>query len=182
MTNQKMLMNLREALDKLQREHDDLRKEYTKNKIRTDGEIDNLYQTKADKADLEALENRMNDLFDQIMAMMPNKEELRKKFDAINKRIRALEHLLKNMNTSDGMANEEDAMLTKKKLGPMNCASCDKGLINISGLQQNPYAWKRMPQRIEPDRIANYGPGYSWFLKNLDMQHKSALSMQGSSI
>jgi hypothetical protein len=102
------------------------------------------------------------------MAMMPNKDEIKKKFDAINKRLRALEALLKNINTEGMGEGDGDAMLTKKKLGPMNCASCDKGLVNLSGIQPNPYAWRRMPQRIEPDRISNYGPGYSWFLKNLE--------------
>lgn len=66
------------------------------------------------------------------------------------------------------MPHEEDAMITKKKIGPMNCASCDKNIHNLSSVQPNPYNWKRMPQRIEPDRIANYGQGYSWFLKNLE--------------
>jgi hypothetical protein len=43
MTNQKMLMNLRDHIDRLQNEMDNLRAEYTENKDRTDGEIDNLY-------------------------------------------------------------------------------------------------------------------------------------------
>lgn len=140
-----------------------------------------MYQTKADKADLEALESKLDELLKQLFDMIPNKDDLKKKFDALNKRLRALEGMLKNLSMIQ-QPNEDDAMLTKKKLGPMNCASCDKGLHNLSGVQPNPYAWRRMPQRIEPDRIANYGIGYSWFLKNLESQQQSALSIRDASV
>ena len=33
-------------------------------------------------------------------------------------------------------------MLTKKYLGPQACASCDKNLINISGMPVDYTAWK----------------------------------------
>lgn len=140
-----------------------------------------MYQTKADKSELEALENRLEELLKQLFDMMPNQDELKKKFDAINKRLRALEAHLKNISQQQ-VPIEDDAMLTKRKLGPMNCASCDKGLHNLSGVQPNPYAWKRMPQRIKPDRIANYGVGYSWFLKNLESQQQSALSIRDAAV
>ena len=29
------------------------------------------------------------------------------------------------------MPNEDDAMFTKKYVGPVNCASCEKGIINL---------------------------------------------------
>jgi len=34
---------------------------------------------------------------------------------------------------SPGRDNEDDAMLSKKPLGGMSCASCERNLINLSG-------------------------------------------------
>ena len=41
--------------------------------------------------------------------------------------------------------NEDDAMLSKKHLGPQACASCDKNLINISGMPVDYHVWKKLP-------------------------------------
>lgn len=40
---------------------------------------------------------------------------------------------------------EEDAMFSKKPFGPSNCASCDKGLINLIGKPVDHYNHKRLP-------------------------------------
>lgn len=32
---------------------------------------------------------------------------------------------------STNMPKEDDAMFTKKYVGPVNCASCEKGIINL---------------------------------------------------
>ena len=71
------------------------------------------------------------------------------------------------MSKGAGNENEDDAMFTKKPLGGMSCASCEKDLINISGMPVDYYAWKKMPARNQPDRIARYGQGYSKLLCNL---------------
>ena len=63
--------------------------------------------------------------------------------------------------------HEDDAMFTKKHLGPVNCASCEKDIVNMQGMPADYYAWKRLPQRGAPDRIARYGQGFSKLLSNL---------------
>jgi hypothetical protein len=35
------------------------------------------------------------------------------------------------MDGKGKMHTEDDAMLTKKYVGPVNCASCEKGIINL---------------------------------------------------
>jgi len=49
---------------------------------------------------------------------------------------------------------EDDAMLTKKYVGPVNCASCEKGIINLQGMPAEYLAWKRLPFREPQERIA----------------------------
>lgn len=70
--------------------------------------------------------------------------------------------------------NEDDAMFTKKPLGGMSCASCEKNLINIYGKQADYLPWNRFPFRDPAERIAkvisnhsnDYIIGRSRFLKD----------------
>ena len=79
-----MLEDLDNALQKLREDHDQLRNEYNA----TNDKIKEELPRKADKADLADLEARMmqrlQDMFDQLRQMFPDK-------DAINKKIKALE-------------------------------------------------------------------------------------------
>jgi hypothetical protein len=43
--------------------------------------------------------------------------------------------------------DQDDAMFTRKYVGPANCASCDKNIINLNGLPADYLAWKRLPFR-----------------------------------
>jgi len=49
---------------------------------------------------------------------------------------------------------EEDAMFTKKYVGPVDCASCEKGIVNLNGLRAENIAWNRLPFREPNERIA----------------------------
>ena len=48
-------------------------------------------------------------------------------------------------------------MLSKKNLGPIACASCEKDLVNMQGSPAEYHNWKGMPQREQGERIARYG-------------------------
>lgn len=50
--------------------------------------------------------------------------------------------------------NEEDAMFTKKPLGGMSCASCEKNIINLHGIKADYTPWNRFPFRDPSERIA----------------------------
>ncbi len=49
---------------------------------------------------------------------------------------------------------QDDAMITKKYVGPVDCASCEKGIINLNGLRSEQVNWNRLPFRDPSDRIA----------------------------
>lgn len=50
--------------------------------------------------------------------------------------------------------HEDDAMFTKKPLGGMSCASCEKDIINLQGRKVNYYPWGKFPLRDPSERIA----------------------------
>jgi hypothetical protein len=43
--------------------------------------------------------------------------------------------MVKLLHGQTGSAAEDDAMFTKKYVGPVDCASCEKGLTNMNGLR-----------------------------------------------
>lgn len=48
----------------------------------------------------------------------------------------------------------EDAMLTKKYVGPADCASCEKGIVNLNGMRAEHLVWNRLPFREPNERLA----------------------------
>ena len=62
---------------------------------------------------------------------------------------------------------DDDGMLTKKLLGPIACASCEKNLINIQGMPVDYHVWKKLPTNAPSERIARYGQGFSKILSTL---------------
>jgi hypothetical protein len=38
--------------------------------------------------------------------------------------------MLMNMDTNRAAGHEDDAMFTKKPIGPVTCASCEKNIVN----------------------------------------------------
>jgi hypothetical protein len=69
--------------------------------------------------------------------------------------------------------NEDDAMFTKKPLGGVSCASCERNITNLSGIMADYQPWKKLPFR-DNERIArvNLIPSHfdfivwSWFFKD----------------
>ena len=59
---------------------------------------------------------------------------------------------------------EEDALLSKKPLGGMSCASCEKNLINMSGTKVEYNSWGKLPIRDPSDRLTRVGQGFSKIL------------------
>ena len=53
-----------------------------------------------------------------------------------------------------GHGNEDDAMFTKKPLGGMSCASCEKDIINLQGKKADFLPWNKFPFRDPSERIA----------------------------
>ena len=45
-------------------------------------------------------------------------------------------------------------MLTKKHVGLVDCASCDKGIVNMNGLRADQINWSRLPFKDPNERIS----------------------------
>jgi hypothetical protein len=70
-------------------------------------------------------------------------------------------------------ATEEDAMFTKKPLGGLSCASCERNITNLAGVMAEYQPWKKLPFREANDRLSRVISAliyinlvWSWFLKN----------------
>jgi hypothetical protein len=61
----------------------------------------------------------------------------------------------------------DEAILTRKPLGGLSCASCEKGLEQTLGRRADHTPWNRMPYRDPTDRIARVGPGFSRMLSTV---------------
>jgi len=72
--------------------------------------------------------------------------------------------LLAKQGTGD---NEQDAMFSKRHLGPMACASCEKNLVNMYGQKADHHVWNKLPFRDPSERIARYGQGFSKILSHM---------------
>ena len=55
---------------------------------------------------------------------------------------------------------EEDAMFTRKPLGGLSCASCEKGLTDMYGKKVGYMPWNRLPFRDPQERISKVGKGF----------------------
>lgn len=109
-----------------------------------------------------------------------DKDTFRKKIFALEKNIKNLYDLMMAANAGK-KDNEEDAMFTRKPLGPVSCASCDKGIVNLIGQQADYLAWKKLPFREPNERIAKYGQGFSKILgmmksSDADIEHQGYAS------
>ena len=76
--------------------------------------------------------------------------------------------------------NEEDAMFSKKPLGGMSCASCEKGLIDMYGKRVEFMPWNKLPFRDPAERIARVGQGFSKMLSMINPDQLSRYEQQNS--
>jgi hypothetical protein len=77
---------------------------------------------------------------------------MNKKTNLLSKKIKDIYELIGNFNPSN-----DEGMLTKKSIGLVNCASCDKGIHNLSGLRGEFMSKNKMPARETTERIARFG-------------------------
>jgi hypothetical protein len=62
--------------------------------------------------------------------------------------------MVKLLHSHGSSTVEDDAMFTKKYVGPVDCASCEKGITNMNGLRSDQVNWNRLPFREPSERIA----------------------------
>ena len=79
-----------------------------------------------------------------------------------------------------GGDNEEDAMFSKKPLGGLSCASCEKGLVDMYGKKVEFMPWNKLPFRDPQERIARVGQGFSKMLSMINPDQLSRYEQQNS--
>lgn len=114
------------------------------------------------RAEIERIENLINDLGNKFMNMFASKDDTARKLNLLSKKIREIFEVISKQG-----ASEDDGMLTKRQLGPVNCASCDKNLVNLCGNPKDFSPHKKMPYRETSERIARYGQGFSKMLSTI---------------
>lgn len=119
---------------------------------------------------------RMQELFDQLKGLFQEKEPLKKKLATIEKNIKNLYDMVIATQKEPGI--EDSGMLTKKYVGPVNCASCEKNIVNLLAQPVDYTVWKRLPFREPSERIARYGQGFSKILTMMKPSESEA-AMQG---
>ena len=72
--------------------------------------------------------------------------------------MKQLHEMIKTLQASGLEGTGDEAMFTKKYVGPVDCASCDKGIQNLNAMRAEHLNWNRLPFReANNDRIAKYG-------------------------
>lgn len=99
-------------------------------------------------------------MIEQLLGQFATKDEMNKRFAQLAKKIKEILELLRRREEG----NDETAMLSKKHLGPVACASCEKNLVNLEAVQADHYPWKKLPFKDPNERIARFGPGFSRIL------------------
>ena len=90
---------------------------------------------------------------DQLAKKFADKKDTKKALKLLEKQLKNLYDLFMS-SRSHGVENEDDAMFTKKPLGGMSCASCEKNIVNLHGHKADYLPWNRFPFRDPSERIA----------------------------
>ena len=109
--------------------------------------------------------SRINDLVNGLDDRYANKDETRKKLAQLEKavsyffvfdffQLKQLHDMIKQLQATGLEPSNDEAMLTKKYVGPVDCASCDKGVVNLNGMRAEHISWNRLPFREPNERIA----------------------------
>lgn len=139
---------------------------------------DSLNQ-KADFAQMDkALQDRLSDIVKALTKQFADKADTRKALKIHEKQFQNLYNLIRSMGGSG--ENEEDAMFSKKPLGGMSCASCEKGLVDMYGKRVEFMPWNKLPFRDPSERIARVGQGFSKMLSMINPDQLSRYEQQNS--
>ena len=71
-------------------------------------------------------------------------------------------------------------MFSKKPLGGLSCASCEKGLVDMYGKRVEFMPWNKLPFRDPAERIARVGQGFSKMLSMINPDQLSRYDQNGS--
>lgn len=130
-------------------------------------EMQDSLNQKADFNQMDkALQDRLSDIVKALTKQFADKGDTRKALKIHEKQFQNLYNLI--MSKGGQGENEEDAMFSKKPLGGLSCASCEKGLIDMYGKRVEFMPWNKLPFRDPAERIARVGQGFSKMLSMIN--------------
>lgn len=127
--------------------------EFDRNKEDTNyrlNDLNKLVGIKADREDMLEGDRILHERIDALeKALAKAKSDLKKAIRVLDERVKKL--MSSGALSTDPWGNNDDAMFSRKPLEGISCASCEKNLINMSGLPASYYNWKRLP--VSHDRV-----------------------------
>ena len=142
-------------------------------------EMQDSLNQKADFATMDkALQDRLSDIVKALTKQFADKADTRKALKIHEKQFQNLYNLI--MSKGGQGENEEDAMFSKKPLGGLSCASCEKGLVDMYGKRVEFMPWNKLPFRDPAERIARVGQGFSKMLSMINPDQLSRYDNNGS--
>ena len=132
-------------------------------------ELQDALNGKADLSSLTELEKllmeRLNEIVKALTKQFADKNETKRALKLLERQLKNLYDLFMSKG---GGSNEEDAMFSKKPLGGLSCASCEKDLVNMYGKRIEFMPWSKLPFRDPSERIARVGQGFSKMLSMIN--------------
>ena len=98
--------------------------------------------------------DRINEIVKALTKQLADKNDTKKALKLLERQLKNLYDLLMQRQGGHTHENEDDAMFTKKPLGGMSCASCEKDIINLQGRRVDFLPWNKLPFRDPSERIA----------------------------
>lgn len=111
---------------------------------------------------------RINEIVKALTKQLADKNDTKKALKLLERQLKNLYDLFMTKGTGSPNDNEDDAMFTKKPLGGMSCASCEKDIINLQGKKADFLPWNKFPFRDPSERIARVGQGFSKMLSMIN--------------
>lgn len=75
--------------------------------------------------------DRINEIVKALTKQLADKNDTKKALKLLERQLKNLYDLFMSRGVHSPHENEDDAMFTKKPLGGMSCASCEKDIINL---------------------------------------------------
>lgn len=173
------LKNVEHSIRSLVKDIETIRRNHSK-KVE---EIMKSIYFKCDKSEVASIESKLFDNLEDLVQSMYNKfsdkAETNENLQILDKQLKNLFEVVlskeKQVEKEAKSKDDEEAMLSRKPLGGISCASCSKKLTNLYNVQQTEYfSWSKLPLRDPNDRITKVGQGFSKMLSS--MKQKSQLS------
>lgn len=102
----------------------------------------------------KVITDRIGDIIKSLSKNFADKNETKKALKLLERQLKNLYDLFMSKGGND---HDEDAMFSKKPLGGLSCASCEKDLINMYGKRVEFMPWSKLPFRDPSERIARVG-------------------------